>query len=55
MKVVVFDQNMVVFEQKWLFWGMVILFGQCGCILTKVVVFGQKWSYSGKNGCIRAR
>ena len=21
----------------------------------KVVVFGQKWSYSGKGGCIRAK
>ena len=28
--------------------------GKSGCIRTKVVVFGQKWLYSGKSGCIRS-
>ena len=39
-----------------------IVFGQCGYIQAKVVVFvkklvafGQKWLYSGKSGCSRER
>ena len=28
-----------------------VVFGQSGCILVKVVVFGQKWLYSVKSGC----
>ena len=40
---------MVVFGQKWLYWG------KSGCIRAKVVVLGQKWLYSGKSGCIRAK
>ena len=45
---------MVVFGQKWLYSGGVVLFGQSGCIRAKVVVFvnkfvfGQNWLYSGK-------
>ena len=31
-----------------------VAFGQCGCLMAKVTVFGQIWFYSGKNGCIRA-
>ena len=30
-----------------------VLFGLSGCVRAKVVVFGQKWLYSGKRGCIR--
>ena len=26
-----------------------------GSVPLKVVVFGQKWMYSGKNGCVRAK
>ena len=33
---------MVVFGQKWLYWG-------------KVVVFGQKWLYSVKSPCTGAK
>ena len=29
-----------------------VVFGQSGCIRAKEVVFGQKWLYSGKSGCI---
>ena len=29
--------------------------GQSGGSRAKVVVFGQKWLYSGKSGCIRAK
>ena len=32
----------------------VVVFGQ-RCIRVKVVVFWQKWLYSGKSGCIRAK
>ena len=45
-----------------------MVFGQSGCILSKVVVnwqggfiranvvrFGQKWLFSGKSGCFRAK
>ena len=34
--------KVVVIEQKWLYWG-------------KVVVFGQKWLLSDKNCCIRVK
>ena len=30
-------------------------FGQGSCIRLKVVVFGQKWLYLGKSGCIRRK
>ena len=33
---------------------MVIRTKNC-CIRAKVVVFGEKWQYSGKRGCIRAK
>ena len=32
-----------------------VVFKQSGLIWAKVVVFGQKLSYSGKSGCIRAK
>ena len=32
-----------------------VVFRQSGCIRTKVVVFGQKWFYLGKSGCICAK
>ena len=49
----------VVFRQigciraNWLYSGKLVVFGQCGRIRAKVVVFGQKWFLSGKSGCIR--
>ena len=43
------------FRAKWLFSAEVVVFGQNGFIRVKVVVFGQKWLYSGKRGCIRAK
>ena len=39
---VVVGQLVVLFAQKYLYWG-------------KVVVVGQKWLYSGKSGCNRAK
>ena len=39
----------------WLNSGKVVVFWQSGCIRAKVVIFGQKWLYSGKSGCIRAK
>ena len=30
------------------------MLGQSGIIRAKVVVFGQRWVYSGNKGCIRA-
>ena len=51
---------MVVFGQKWLYSIKVVVFGQSGCILSKMVVFGKQWFYSGKwlysgtGGCILA-
>ena len=36
------------FRQLW-------LFGKSGCVPGKVVIIGQKWLYSGKNGCILAK
>ena len=44
---------MVVFGQKWVFLGKVVVFGKSGCIGEKVVVIGQKVLYYGKSG-IRA-
>ena len=32
-----------------------VVFGQSGCVRAKVVVIGQRWLYSGKNCCIRAK
>ena len=53
---------MVAFCQKCLCSAEVVVFGQNGCIWTKVVcirvkvvVKGQKWLYSGKSGFSRAR
>ena len=52
---------MVVFWQKWLYSGKVVVVGQIGCIREKVVVFGQKCLNSckivlfGQSGCIRAK
>ena len=36
------------FEQKLLYSGKVVVFGQSDCIQAKVVVFVKKWFYSGK-------
>ena len=47
--------KVVVFGQKWLYSGKVVVFRKSCCIRVKVVVFGQKWFYFGKSGCIRAR
>ena len=46
---------MVVLEQKLLYSGDVVLFGQSICIRARVVVLGQKWLYSGKSGCNRGK
>ena len=40
--------KVVVFGQKWLYLGKVVVFEQSNCFKAKVVVFGQKWLYSGK-------
>ena len=34
---------------KWFYSGIVLVFGEGGCILLGMVVFGQKIFYSGKN------
>ena len=39
---------MVVFGQKWLYSGKVVVIGQGG-------FNWAKWLYSGKDGCIRAK
>ena len=39
---------MVVFEEKWLYSGIVVALEQGGCNL-------EKWLYSGKRGCIRPK
>ena len=39
---------MVVFGEKWLYSGKVVVFRQNGCFGAKVVVFGQKLLYLGK-------
>ena len=46
--------KVVEFEQKLLYSGSVVVFGQSGCIRVKNVVFGQKLLYWGKNNCILA-
>ena len=38
-----------------LFFTNVVVFGQIGCIWTKLVAFAQKRLYSYKSGCIRAK
>ena len=49
---------MVVFGHEGWYWGKLVVFRKSGCIRAtslysgKVVVFGQKWLYSGKSGCI---
>ena len=40
---------------KWLYSCKVVVFVQSGCIRVKMVVFGQKWLYSGKSGFIGAK
>ena len=53
---------MIVFGQKWLYSGKVVVirakavvFGQSACTWVKVVVFVQNWLYSVKSGCIQAK
>ena len=36
-------------------WAKFVLFRKVGCNWAKIVVFGQKWLYSGKSGFIRAK
>ena len=36
-------------------WARGDVFRQSICIREKMVVFGQKWLYSGKSGCICAK
>ena len=48
-------EKVVVFGQKWLYSGIVVVFRQSGCILAKVVVFGKMWLYSGKSCCYGAK
>ena len=43
---------MLVLWQKRLYSDKVVVIGQSGGIRAKVVVFGQKWLYSGRSGCI---
>ena len=51
----------MLFSQKWLYSGEMVVFHKGGCIRSKVVVFGKngctqaKWFYSGKSGSNRAR
>ena len=40
---------------KRLYSDKVIVFLQSGCARAKVIVFVQKWLYSGKSGCMRAK
>ena len=48
-------------QASWLYSGKSGFNDQTGCIRAKVVVsgnvviFGQKWLYSGKGGCIRVK
>ena len=42
-------------REKCLYSGKVVVIGQNGCIRAKVVIFGKKWLYSGKSGCIRQK
>ena len=46
---------MVVFGQKWLYSGKVLVLGKSSLYSAKLVVFGQIWFYFGKSGCIRAK
>ena len=43
-----FRAKVVVFGEKWLYAGKVVVFRQNGCFGAKVVVFGQKLLYLGK-------
>ena len=58
---------MVVIRESGCNWAKVVVFGQSGCVrkrllysckvvvFGKVVLIGQKWLLSGKNGCIRTK
>ena len=35
--------------------GNIVVLGQSGSSLAKVIVFGQKWLYSGKSGSLRSK
>ena len=50
------------FEQKLLFSGKVVVYGQkwlysgkSGCFRAKVVIIGKRWLNSGKSGCNQAK
>ena len=45
---------MVVFGQKLLYSGKVVVFRQTGCIWANVVVFGKVFVF-GQSGCIRSK
>ena len=42
-------------REKRLYSFKVVVFGQNVCVQEKVVLFKQKWLYSGKSGCICAK
>ena len=46
---------MVLLGQKLLYSDKMVVIGQGCCIWAKEDVFGQKWLYSGKRGCIRVK
>ena len=61
-----FSGKVVLFEQSGCIRAKVVVFGQGGCIRAKwlyldkdvcirlkLVLFGQKWLYSGRSGCAR--
>ena len=53
-KVIFYSGKSGFIRTRWLFSGKMVLFEKNGCIGKKMVVFGQKWLYSGKRGCIQA-
>ena len=48
-----YSDKVVAVGQNRLYSGKQVVLGQSGYIREKVVVFWQKWLYSGKSGCIR--
>ena len=50
-----YSGKLVVFRQSDCIRARSLFLGKSGSIWTKVVVLGQKWLYSGKSGCIRAK
>ena len=52
---VVLEQNCLYSGKSGCIWAKVVVFGQKWLYSGKVVVFGQKLLYSGKNGCIQEK